>query len=73
MVISFQEGLNSISISFKSAVRQAQSLAANHSYLVPPACPVPQYKGECHVNMIRKEQCSFSWDWGPSFPTQGIW
>lgn len=18
-------------------------------------------------------QCSFGWDWGPSFPTQGIW
>uniref|UniRef100_A0A8D2B1D6 Beta-mannosidase n=1 Tax=Sciurus vulgaris TaxID=55149 RepID=A0A8D2B1D6_SCIVU len=25
-------------------------------------------------NMFNKyEQCSFSWDWGPSFPTQGIW
>ena len=22
---------------------------------------------------IRKEQCSFGWDWGPSFPTSGIW
>uniref|UniRef100_A0A663MTH4 Beta-mannosidase n=1 Tax=Athene cunicularia TaxID=194338 RepID=A0A663MTH4_ATHCN len=22
---------------------------------------------------VQKEQCSFSWDWGPSFPTQGIW
>uniref|UniRef100_A0A2K6GWU6 Beta-mannosidase n=1 Tax=Propithecus coquereli TaxID=379532 RepID=A0A2K6GWU6_PROCO len=21
----------------------------------------------------RYEQCSFSWDWGPAFPTQGIW
>lgn len=20
-----------------------------------------------------QEQCSFSWDWGPAFPTQGIW
>lgn len=20
-----------------------------------------------------QEQSSFSWDWGPSFPTQGIW
>merc|ERR1712096_50372 len=26
-----------------------------------------------HVNMIRKEQSSFSWDWGPAFATQGIW
>ncbi|XP_065941841.1 beta-mannosidase isoform X3 [Magallana gigas] len=66
-------GENSISVSFKSAVKQAAILASNHSYLIPPACPVPQYKGECHVNMVRKEQCSFSWDWGPSFPTQGIW
>lgn len=23
--------------------------------------------------MKLQEQCSFSWDWGPSFPTQGIW
>ncbi|XP_062567240.1 beta-mannosidase-like isoform X2 [Saccostrea cucullata] len=68
-----KEGENSIRVLFTSAVNQAESLASNHSYLIPPACPVPQYKGECHVNMIRKEQCSFSWDWGPSFPTQGIW
>lgn len=20
-----------------------------------------------------QEQCSFSWDWGPAFPSQGIW
>uniref|UniRef100_K1QL24 beta-mannosidase n=1 Tax=Magallana gigas TaxID=29159 RepID=K1QL24_MAGGI len=66
-------GENSISVSFKSAVKQAANLASNHSYLIPPACPFPQYKGECHINMVRKEQCSFSWDWGPSFPTQGIW
>ncbi|KAF6372077.1 mannosidase beta [Rhinolophus ferrumequinum] len=25
-------------------------------------------------NMFKRyEQCSFSWDWGPAFPTQGIW
>lgn len=22
---------------------------------------------------FRKMQCSFGWDWGPSFPTVGIW
>ncbi len=30
-----------------------------------------------HVNFIFsvlvKEQSSFSWDWGPSFPTMGLW
>ncbi|KAJ8407662.1 hypothetical protein AAFF_G00275190 [Aldrovandia affinis] len=30
-------------------------------------------KGECHVNFVRKAQSSFSWDWGPSFPTLGLW
>ncbi|XP_049642489.1 beta-mannosidase [Suncus etruscus] len=40
---------------------------------VPPACPPLVQKGECHVNFIRKAQCSFSWDWGPAFPTMGIW
>jgi len=24
-------------------------------------------------NFIRKAQCHFSWDWGPTFLTQGIW
>ncbi|XP_042909002.1 beta-mannosidase isoform X1 [Parasteatoda tepidariorum] len=42
-------------------------------YVIPPTCPLPVQNGECHVNYIRKMQSSFSWDWGPSFPTQGIW
>ncbi|GIY65432.1 beta-mannosidase [Caerostris extrusa] len=42
-------------------------------YVIPPTCPPPVQQGECHVNYIRKTQSSFSWDWGPSFPTQGIW
>ncbi|XP_042325084.1 beta-mannosidase isoform X2 [Sceloporus undulatus] len=25
------------------------------------------------IHKAYQEQCSFSWDWGPSFPTQGIW
>jgi hypothetical protein len=24
-------------------------------------------------NFIRKEQCSFAWDWGPGFVPAGIW
>uniref|UniRef100_A0A3B5BMD1 Beta-mannosidase n=1 Tax=Stegastes partitus TaxID=144197 RepID=A0A3B5BMD1_9TELE len=46
---------------------------AHSSYRVPPECPPDVQKGECHVNFIRKEQSSFSWDWGPSFPTMGLW
>uniref|UniRef100_A0A3B1KAL9 Beta-mannosidase n=1 Tax=Astyanax mexicanus TaxID=7994 RepID=A0A3B1KAL9_ASTMX len=46
---------------------------AHTAYSVPPECPPAVQKGECHVNFIRKAQSSFSWDWGPSFPTLGIW
>ncbi len=41
--------------------------------MVPPECVDPQFQGECHANHIRKMQASFSWDWGPAFPSMGIW
>ncbi|XP_053259923.1 beta-mannosidase isoform X3 [Podarcis raffonei] len=66
--------VNAIHVNFVSAVWYAAEQSKNHqAYKVPPECPPPVQKGQCHVNFIRKEQCSFSWDWGPSFPTQGIW
>ncbi|XP_023590506.1 beta-mannosidase isoform X3 [Trichechus manatus latirostris] len=66
--------VNFIELRFQSAVLYAaQQSEAHTGYQVPPNCPPLVQKGECHVNFIRKEQCSFSWDWGPSFPTQGIW
>lgn len=40
---------------------------------VPPECPNERYHGECHMNMLRKMQASFSWDWGPAVPSAGIW
>ncbi|KAM9330489.1 beta-mannosidase [Gastrophryne carolinensis] len=64
---------NYIEIRFQSAVQWAKERSTNHSYVVPPECPPDVQKGECHVNFVRKAQNSFSWDWGPSFPTQGIW
>ncbi|XP_040607685.1 beta-mannosidase isoform X2 [Mesocricetus auratus] len=65
---------NSLQLRFQSAVHYAKLQSKAHTrYPVPPACPPKEQKGECHVNFIRKEQCSFSWDWGPSFPSQGIW
>ena len=39
---------------------------------MPPVCPHSEQKGECHVNFVRKMQCSFSWDWGPTFASSGI-
>jgi beta-mannosidase len=40
---------------------------------VPPACIPDVFQGVCHANHIRKMQASFSWDWGPAFPSSGIW
>ncbi|XP_071945951.1 beta-mannosidase-like [Antedon mediterranea] len=67
-------GENTIRIEFESPVSYAAKQAAAHSqYNVPPACNPPEYQGFCHPNYIRKEQCSFSWDWGPAFAPVGIW
>ncbi|XP_061599990.1 beta-mannosidase [Cololabis saira] len=68
------DGDNVLEVSFLSPVLYASERRNAHSfYRVPPECPPDVQKGECHVNFIRKEQSSFSWDWGPSFPTMGIW
>ncbi|XP_075705877.1 beta-mannosidase [Rhinoderma darwinii] len=64
---------NYIEIKFQSAVEWAKEKSTKHAYSIPPDCPPKVQNGDCHVNFIRKAQCSFSWDWGPSFPTQGIW
>ncbi|VDK42951.1 unnamed protein product [Gongylonema pulchrum] len=70
-------GENTLRIEFKSPVLYAEQQANNYQkqygHIVPPFCPVPEFQGECHVNFMRKIQASFSWDWGPSFPTVGIW
>ncbi|CAJ1074597.1 beta-mannosidase [Xyrichtys novacula] len=58
---------------FSPVVYASERSEAHSSYTVPPECPPDVQKGECHVNFIRKEQSSFSWDWGPSFPTMGLW
>lgn len=72
-----QIGSNNVTIEFVSpitfALSQSEKFEAEFSYSVPPACPASVQNGECHVNFIRKIQSSFSWDWGPAFPTVGIW
>nr|XP_054489769.1 beta-mannosidase isoform X1 [Agelaius phoeniceus]XP_054489770.1 beta-mannosidase isoform X1 [Agelaius phoeniceus]XP_054489771.1 beta-mannosidase isoform X1 [Agelaius phoeniceus] len=73
-ISSVIQEVNCVEVRFLSAVSYAAEQSRCHkAHSIPPACPPPVQKGECHVNFIRKEQCSFSWDWGPSFPTQGIW
>lgn len=64
---------NVLDVSLVSPVHYAAERRRQSSYRVPPECPPEVQKGQCHVNFIRKEQRSFSWDWGPSFPTMGLW
>ncbi|KHN80300.1 putative beta-mannosidase [Toxocara canis] len=70
-------GDNNLTIQFESPVHYSTKRADNYHarthHDVPPTCPPEVYHGECHANFIRKIQASFSWDWGPAFPTVGIW
>jgi len=70
-------GENKLRVEFQSPVTFAlnESLAyrARNKHTIPPDCWPEVYSGECHINQLRKIQASFSWDWGPSFPTVGIW
>lgn len=72
---NFQEGRNLLKVAFRSAVKVAEDLynEQKKSYIVQPVCVPKEYNGICHVNHIRKMQASFSWDWGPAFPSFGIW
>eukprot|EP00095_Tigriopus_kingsejongensis_P004036 maker-scaffold5_size1054832-snap-gene-4.13 protein:Tk04036 transcript:maker-scaffold5_size1054832-snap-gene-4.13-mRNA-1 annotation:"Beta-mannosidase" len=73
---ALQLGNNEIRIEFQSPVEYAKEMFETQKedhYIVPPECVAPQFQGECHANHIRKMQSSFSWDWGPAFPSMGIW
>eukprot|EP00794_Sanderia_malayensis_P008644 gene8644-9576_t len=71
-----QKGQNTISVWLKSPIEYAklQSLMYRdkYNYSVLPNCYPEALHGECHSNFIRKEPCSFGWDFGPSIPTQGL-
>jgi len=66
---------NELEVRFQSPVEYArrQFQAQADDYPVLPAALVPEFQGEDHANHIRKMQSSFSWDWGPAFPTVGLW
>ncbi|VDP11408.1 unnamed protein product [Onchocerca flexuosa] len=70
-------GKNYLRIEFESPINYAKKKSDEYQeqfgHVIPPVCPVSEFQGECHINFIRKIQASFSWDWGPSFPTVGIW
>ncbi|KAK9882764.1 hypothetical protein WA026_023186 [Henosepilachna vigintioctopunctata] len=70
-----QEGDNYLEVNFVSPVITAEQLASiqNQSYSLPPGCPDSVFRGECYINELRKMQASFSWDWGPTLASVGIW
>ncbi|XP_053947050.1 beta-mannosidase [Anastrepha ludens] len=70
------EDVNRLVVRLTSPVHAARVKAdelAARNMSVPPACPPVSYRGECHMNMLRKMQASFSWDWGLAAPSMGIW
>ena len=54
---------NLIEIHFQSPISYALEQSMIYNGTVPPLCPPASQHGECLVQFIRKEPCSFSWDW----------
>jgi beta-mannosidase len=60
-----KEKNNVLKIVFKSALNTARKLIDEHGELFSARWPERSY--------ARKAQYSFGWDWGPAFPTAGMW
>ncbi len=54
---------NILRVDFMSPVTYALNQAISYNKTVEPLCTLAVQHGECHVQFIRKEPCSFSWDW----------
>lgn len=54
---------NELSITFQTPVVYAANQAEIYQDPLLPVCPPDVQHGECHIQFIRKEICSFSWDW----------
>lgn len=64
---------NQLRLEFTSPVSYAKAINSHMKTKVPPECPPKVYNGECHMNLLRKMQASFAWDWGLAAPSMGIW
>lgn len=63
-----REGENEIELRFLSVVREAARRQAEQPVEVPyhkGNCPIPD------INMLRKQQCDFGWDWNPALAPFG--
>jgi beta-mannosidase len=66
-----QQGQNTLVIEFQSPTNYVQKQKQSYPYYLPAADNL-DYESP-YRNYIRKEQCSYGWDWGPAFPDIGIW
>ena len=62
-------GKNSISVRFDSVIPYTEQKQKQR----PIACWGVGGMSAAHYGWVRKEQCNFGWDWGPSLVTCGIW
>lgn len=63
-------GDNEIEIRFRSAPAEAARRGAVEPFVVP------WHRGNCriaHINMLRKPQCDFGWDWNPALAPFGLY
>jgi beta-mannosidase len=65
-------GVNRIVVEFQSTMDYAAKARAAYPYAVPHDYHAFS-NGEQNRNFIRRQQSTFSWDWGPCFLPQGIW
>lgn len=65
-----QPGENTIEIHFAAPVPAAEDRLKRTKRDLPAWGRDHKIPG---VQMLRKKQCDFGWDWGPRLPTSGIW
>lgn len=61
---------NVLTLHFQSSAVYSENMYHKYPYPVPWS-PSPDEIG--YRNFIRREQCTFGWDWGPGFLPTGIW
>jgi len=60
-------------VEFQSAASYAKRKSEECPYPLAESTSLEDSHGEPFRHFIRKESCSFAWDWGPAFLPQGIW
>ena len=67
---ALKSGCNRIDITFRSSLAAAAALQKSQPFFVPYSkdnCPIP------NVNMLRKPQCHFGWDWNIAIAPLGLY